>query len=75
MSQADWILGALRMGPVTPLDALNGCGCFRLAARIAELREQGHNIITEKVKDQKMGKTWARYHLITKGAANGRKSN
>lgn len=71
MTQTQWILNALRWGPVTPLDALEGCGCFRLAARVAELRQQGHNIITEQVKDEALGKTWAKYHLI-QGAKNGR---
>lgn len=31
---------------ITPMEALNHCGCFRLSARIAELKEAGHQIIT-----------------------------
>ncbi len=33
--------------PITAMDALNDYGCFRLAARINELRMSGHNIKTE----------------------------
>lgn len=33
---------------ITPLEALDMFGCFRLAAVIFELREEGMNIITEK---------------------------
>jgi hypothetical protein len=72
MSQTEWILETMRTRPVTPLDALAGCGCFRLAARIQELREDGHIINTEKVSSN--GKQFASYHLI-KEKKNGRKSN
>ena len=37
-SQTQWILEALKRGPLTPIAALEGCGCFRLAARIKEER-------------------------------------
>ena len=48
-SQKDLILKALKSGHrVTPIDALNRYGCFRLAARIAELRAAGHDIRTTK---------------------------
>ena len=48
-SQKDLILKALKSGHrVTPIDALNRYGCFRLAARIAELRSEGHDIQTTK---------------------------
>lgn len=32
---------------ITPVEALNKFGCFRLGARIWELRAMGHNIETE----------------------------
>jgi hypothetical protein len=35
-----------RRDGVTPLDALNVVGSFRLAARIKELRDAGHDIET-----------------------------
>jgi len=46
---------------ITPLDALEKFGCFRLSARIADLRDEGHNIVT--LRETKNGKTYARYKL------------
>lgn len=46
---------------ITHVAALALFGCARLAARIDDLRDRGHNIITEDVKQN--GKTFARYHL------------
>ncbi len=41
MSQTEWVRAELLKGRVlTPIDALDGCGCFRLAARINELRAE-----------------------------------
>lgn len=62
MSQTQTILDMLRRGPVTPIDALQEARCFRLAARIAELRQQGHQIETETVKTA-TGKHIAAYKL------------
>ena len=63
MSQNRMILYHLqRRGSITPFQALNEMGCFRLAARIDELRRQGHTIHTEMVRTQ-TGKTHARYRL------------
>ena len=50
---------------ITPMDALELCGCFRLSARIADLKKRGYEIITEKVKVDG-GKYVARYHLAVK---------
>jgi hypothetical protein len=47
---------------ITPLQALNKFGCFRLAARIADLRNEGVNIATKNVT--KAGKTFASYSII-----------
>ena len=33
-----------RIGPITPREALDRYGCFRLAARIYDLRGKGHTI-------------------------------
>lgn len=49
---------------ITPLEALQNYGCFRLAARIYELRAIGHHIITNHVNTD--GKTYAQYTLINK---------
>lgn len=62
-SQADAILAYLKSGNgITPIDALNLCGCFRLSARIADLRKKGYDIVSEKIKVDG-GKYVARYHL------------
>lgn len=36
-----------RFGSIEPLTALREYGCYRLGARIADLRHDGYNIITE----------------------------
>ena len=61
MSQNDWIIAELAKRPLTPMEALIGCGCLRLAARILELKHQGHKIEKETVVDG--GKHCARYRL------------
>jgi hypothetical protein len=62
MTQAAQIQKHLEKGgKLTPIQALNRFGCFRLAARIAELRNQGMNIISETVKRE--GRRYARYYL------------
>lgn len=68
MSQTQWILEQLKRGPLTPIAALQGCGCFRLAARINDLRQQGHHIET---RDRHLpnGKVVAEYHLKERAAA------
>ncbi len=64
LSQADAILAWLRLYPdgITAMDAVRHLGCMRLAARIAELREQGYQITT--TPESRDGKTWARYQLV-----------
>lgn len=64
-SQNEWVLAALQRGPLTPLDALDGCGCFRLAARIKDLRDAGHDIHTTD-HTLASGKVVAKYSLIPK---------
>ena len=62
-TQANAILKHVQDGNgITPMDALELCGCFRLSARIADLKKRGYEIITEKVKVDG-GKYVARYHL------------
>jgi hypothetical protein len=64
MSQTKEILSHLeRVGSITAIEALNEYGCFRLAARIKDLRDAGHNIYTDNV-DLPNGKTIAKYTLI-----------
>ena len=63
MSQSARILTHIKKhGSITPLVALNHYGCFRLAARIADLKDRGHKIMTEMVEVN--GKRIARYRLV-----------
>ena len=67
MRQVDEIRQALLDGKsITPLDALRDYGCFRLAARIDELRRQGYCITTEFTYRGR--KKYATYRLIAKGS-------
>lgn len=62
MSQTQAILDHMKRGEsITPMDALRLYGCFRLAARVADLRESGHNIERQLIR--KDGKTYAEYRL------------
>jgi hypothetical protein len=67
-SQSEWILARLRQGPVTAMDALDGCGCFRLAARIKDLRDAGYDIQTDTI-ELLNGKHVAQYQLKEKETA------
>jgi hypothetical protein len=50
-SQNARILQALKFGrKLTPMAALRLFGCMRLAARIYELRQQGHQIIADSIE-------------------------
>lgn len=62
MSQCTDILNHLKNGPITAMEALNNYGCFRLASRITDLRQDGHNIETKTIELQN-GKHVAQYHL------------
>jgi hypothetical protein len=64
ISQEQQILEYLRTGKsITPIDALKMFGCFRLGARIWDLRHKGHRI--EEIDAHINGKTFARYFLAT----------
>ena len=54
-----WLLNGYSL---TQLEALTQFGCFRLAARIADLRDKGLNIVTDMVTLEN-GKRVARYIL------------
>ena len=61
--QKDIILELLQGGvSVTPMLALNRCGCFRLAAIVHQLRDEGHSIDTHYVKSH-TGNKYAEYKL------------
>lgn len=62
MTQKQMILNHMRnIGGITPIEALSKYGCFRLGARIAELKNDGIGIRSEMVKEN--GKRFARYSL------------
>jgi hypothetical protein len=55
-SQCEQILELLKAGKrITALDALSKVGCFRLAARIWDLRQKGHDI-KERTVETESGK-------------------
>ena len=61
-SQNAGILQALKEGAkITPMGALRRFGCFRLSARIADIRNGGMKIVTKYVTEN--GKTFAQYRL------------
>jgi hypothetical protein len=49
-------------GSITPMVALKRFGCFRLAARIKELRDDG-NLINSAIVTRR-GKRYAAYSLV-----------
>ena len=51
-------------GSLTSIDALNIFGCFRLSARIKDLRDLGWDI--KKVMVERNGKRFAKYFLNQK---------
>lgn len=63
--QKEMILEYLQMGhSLTPLEALRHFGCFRLSARIADIRKAGHEVHAEIITDESTGKKYANYTLI-----------
>jgi len=66
MSQTSDILKALKRGAkLTPVDALARFGCFRLSARILDLRNMGYEILTKTVQSAN-GKSFAQYSMKRK---------
>lgn len=63
-TQTAQILAYLKTGrSITPLDALEWFGCFRLGARIYDLKQDGHNIVKDMVETDS-GKRVASYTLV-----------
>ena len=62
-SQNAMILNFLESGEsLTPIEALEKFQCFRLAARMNDLRKKGYVIQTEILKDNN-GKSYASYSI------------
>jgi hypothetical protein len=65
MSQAKQILKYLQTHEsISPVEALTVAGCFRLAARINDLRNAGYNIKTD-IRSDVNGRRYARYKLVS----------
>ena len=65
MTQTDAILEYLKQHKsISPVEALTVAGCFRLAARINDLRNRGYDIKTT-LKQDVNGKRYARYQLVS----------
>tara|TARA_R100000656_G_scaffold124743_1_gene103693 strand:- start:62 stop:271 length:210 start_codon:yes stop_codon:yes gene_type:complete len=63
VSQKEIILSMLEDGvKVNPMMALNRCGCFRLAAIIKNLRDDGYKIDTTRIRSH-TGNKYAEYSL------------
>lgn len=67
MTQTEWVLKNAKKRWITAMDALNGCGCFRLAARIRDLKNDNHTVIKKMIEQN--GKHIAAYKVI--GAKHG----
>jgi hypothetical protein len=49
-TQTELVLRYMReVGPITPIDALREFGCFRLGARIHDLKRRGYSIESRRV--------------------------
>lgn len=61
------VLALLHLNPdgITAIEALNDVGCFRLGARIWDLKAEGYEIESELVTTM-TGKRIARYRLVVK---------
>lgn len=67
-TQKQEILRAFKNGRrLTPIDALNEFGCFRLAAVVFDLKQEGHEIATGKKRGLYSRKYFAEYYLPTNG--------
>jgi len=55
------VLRLLERGPVTQQDAIREIACYRLAARIADLKAAGYQIDAELVSER--GVRFSRYRL------------
>jgi hypothetical protein len=66
MSQQTQVLNHLKKEPLTPLVALRKYGTLRLAALVFNLKDEGHNIVTDRVNvgTKNKPKYVAQYSLI-----------
>ena len=63
-NQKQRILEYLKNGnSLTPLDALQLFGCFRLSGRIWDLKRDGYDIKSTIIKDENTGKYYSKYWI------------
>ena len=61
-TQLQQILDHLKQSKtITPIEALERYGCFRLSAVILKLRDAGYDIVTHRERNSKRTGTYARY--------------
>ena len=72
LSKKDLILAYLqKYGSITPDEARLFCRkCERLAARISELRAEGHNIVTDNKDNNGKTVNYAIYRLVREEKSN-----
>lgn len=59
MTHKDMVLDVLQSGrKITPLEALREFGCFRLPARIYDLKQEGYKIHSKIVRGAKYKVYW-----------------
>ena len=72
MSDKIRVLEYLRAhGAITPMEALDSFGCYRIGARIWDLRHDGHDITTEMVEGKDRNgdpMRYAKYRLTEKAS-------
>lgn len=62
-TQCEMVLKHLKSGKtLTPIDALNEFGCFRLASRVLDLRAMGYDIRARRLTQGE--KTFSQYYLV-----------
>ena len=65
ITQNQMVLIALQMGQkVTPLIALRRFGCFRLGARIYDLKQKGYKIASRMIETSRGSKKYVKEYWI-----------
>ena len=75
MTQNEHILRHMRdYGSITQADAATEYGCYRLSARIYDLKAAGHQIVKETVTGKNRygeSTSYARYYIAEEDTPNG----
>lgn len=70
-THVEQVLAHLKSGkPITPVEALHHYGCFRLGARIYDLKQRGHHIEKQMIEvETRDGETArvAEYRIVANG--------